>query len=161
MKKPIYLKKRVLISLGALLLPGMICCGQTNSVPASAPSHQPPNVYWEGAAKAYYLSAHTDISSQSREAKNSTAKNKPSGGVAPQAKPRGHGQMNAETESAQYQRMEEEGLMQTRQAMREEQHNLTLQTEMGVLCHDPEALCLGESIAYTRILGSGTASGVP
>jgi hypothetical protein len=153
-------KKEILLFMGAFLASSLICFGQTNvSQPATAFSKG--SASWEKAAKGYTLAQRTDGSSQTPKAPAKTKKTgAPADGAQP-APPNDTDRMNAETESAQYQRIEEEGLLQTRQSMKEAEHDLTWQREMGILSHDPEALCLGASLIPLRILGSGTASGVP
>jgi hypothetical protein len=152
-------EKGILIFTGAFLAPFLICLGQTNASQQTATS-QKTNVSWEKAAKSYVLAQRAGASSQTTKA-NSSAKAKDKGAPAAQPASPGDDRMNAQTESAQFQRIEEEGLLQTRQAMKEAEHELTLQSEMDMLSHNPEALCLRESLIPLRILGTGTASGVP
>jgi hypothetical protein len=152
--------KEILLFMGVFLASSLICFGQTNisQEPVTSPKG---SASWEKAAKGYTLAQRTDGSGQTSKA---PAKAKKTGAPADGAQPAPSNdtdRMNAETESAQYQRIEEEGLLQTRQSMKEAEHDLTFQREMGILSHDPEALCLGESLIPLRILGSGTASGVP
>jgi hypothetical protein len=155
--------KGILLFLGAFLAPFFICWGQTN-VSQPAATSQKESVGWEKAARSYTLAQRVEGSSRNLK---TTAKNKKAGAPADGAQPappNDGDRMNAETESAQYQRIEEEGLLQTRQAMKAAEHDLTLQRQMGILLShdpDPESLCLGESITALRILGSGTASRVP
>ncbi|MGO8700100.1 MAG: hypothetical protein ACLQVY_20620 [Limisphaerales bacterium] len=152
-------EKGILIFMGAFLAPCLICLGQTNASQQTGPSEK-TTVSWVKAAKSYALAQRTGGSSQTTKA-NSSAKTKKASAPADQPAPPSDERMNAETESAQFQRIEEEGLFQTRKAMKEAEHELTLQSEMGMLSRNPEALCLGESLIPLRVLGSGTASGVP
>jgi hypothetical protein len=162
MKMPSNNKTGIFFFLGAFLAPFLICFGQTNAS-QQAVSSPKGTVVWEKAAKGYTDAQRAASSSQTPNKPNS-AKGKKTGALAgggQSAPPNDTDRMNVETELAQYQRIEEEGLFQTRQAMKAAEHDLTLQREMGILSHDPEALCLGESLIPLRILGSGTASGVP
>ena len=162
MKPPCKNKQGILIFLGAFLAPCLLCFGQTN---ATQPGVSSPKgiVLWEKAAKGYTeaqrpaSSSHVAVALNSAKARKSGA---PADGVQPGAS-NDNDRMNAESESAQYQRIEQEGLLQTRQAMKAAEHDLTLQRELGLLSRNPEALCLGNALLPTRILGTGTASGVP
>lgn len=156
MKTPSDFKKRIFLFAGLFGASSLLCLGQTNSSAAATAAAQNSNGNWEKVAKSYNVAqagTRTDQATAAKPSKNTQAPD--------QAAPSGSPPMNAETESAQFERIEQEGLLQSRQAMREANRNLTLQSEMGMLEHDPEALCLGESPAQFRILGTGTASGVP
>jgi hypothetical protein len=162
---PCGLKKGSFLFLWAFLVPALVCLGQTNSDHRVVPSHQPGHVgvFWDDAANGYY--APVEVSTQTQPAPVATktpAKPKDLGNRPAPRQAAGPRQMNLEADQqAQYQRIDEERLLQTREVSREAEHNRELAVEMGALSHDPESLIWGTPITATRVLGTGTASGVP
>src|SRR5208282_4769761 len=124
-------------------------------------------LFWENAANGYFLEASTDTSTQTRPAPKAQWQKLPSrleDVDSPQPRQPGGSpnRMNLEAnQQAQFQRIQREGLLQTRAETRAAQYHRDSEMSMGAICHDPESVIWGTPLNPRRMLGTGTALGVP
>jgi hypothetical protein len=167
----------------ALVAPSPVCFGQTNSSGAAAPPvPRPAQVSQEAPLReppgiSFQTNAHSQsgLSAAAHSGDRVETSRPPwSGGIswvaaanaydfAPsrrQAAPSSGTSFDAKSaETALFQRIEREGVLQTRQSIREAQEKRHTEVLMDALSHHPESIIWGGSPNGPRMFGN--ASGVP
>jgi hypothetical protein len=168
---PLRVSRCGLLAACGLLACSSLCFGQTNSTKINAPTlalgpGTSKGVFWNEAANGYFVETLAEVPAPTKaspkEPKLKVVQADAAASPPPSRPDRFSNRMNvAANEQAQYQWIEDEGILPSRAALREMARQRNAEIAMGEISHSPQSVIWGTPLFTTRVLGTGTASGVP